>query len=83
MAAKLGFTVESDIISWAKDHHNKIHKEVSSGFSQRKLTDATKADPNKTKDLIDAMDLWSVVSIPGVLLEYIRGGLKVNNPSLK
>ena len=74
LAAKLGFEVEPDIISWSKTHHEKIHKEVTPGFSQKKLSEATKADPKKTQELLNAMDLWSVVSVPGVLLEYIKGG---------
>lgn len=71
LAAKLGFTVEPDIIKWALEHHDKIREEVSQGFSKRKLADATRADPDKTIDLMSQMDLWNVVGIPRILMEHM------------
>ncbi len=74
LAAKLGFTIEPDIIKWTLAHHDKIKEEVSQGFSKRKLADATRADANKTIDLMTQMDLWNVVGVPNILWEQM--GLK-------
>lgn len=72
LAAKLGFTVERDIITWVRNHPEKIKEDVSGGFSRRKLADATREDPQKTIALMDAMNLWNVVAIPKIL-EQQRG----------
>jgi poly(A) polymerase len=69
LAAKLGFTVEKDIILWVLNHHDKIKEEVSVGFSRRKLADATRADVKKTMQLLSSMKLWNVVGIPKILLQ--------------
>jgi poly(A) polymerase len=69
LAAKLGFTVEEDIILWVLNHHNKIKAEVSVGFSRRKLADATRADVKKTMQLLSRMKLWNVVGIPRILAQ--------------
>jgi tRNA nucleotidyltransferase (CCA-adding enzyme) len=69
LAAKLGFTVEKDIITWVKSHHEQIKKEVSVGFAKRKLADATRADVRKTIQLMTEMDLWNVIGIPRILTE--------------
>lgn len=74
LAAKLNFEVENDIISWVINNHDKIAEEVSDGFSKRKLASATRADADKTVDLMNKMKLWNVVGIPRVLLDYISGG---------
>lgn len=74
LAAKLGFTIEPDIIKWVLAHHDKIKEEVSQGFSKRKLADATRADVDKTIDLMTQMDLWNVVGVPNILWEQV--GLK-------
>jgi tRNA nucleotidyltransferase/poly(A) polymerase len=74
LAAKLGFTIEPDIIKWTLAHHDKIKEEVSQGFSKRKLADATRADADKTIDLMTQMDLWNVIGVPKVLWEQV--GLK-------
>lgn len=71
LAAKLGFMVEPDIIKWARTHHDKIREEVSQGFSKRKLADATRADADKTIDLMSQMDLWNVVGVPKILMEQM------------
>ena len=55
LAAKLGFTVEKDIITWSREHHDKIREEVSEGFSRRKLADAIRADPETTIKLMNLM----------------------------
>jgi tRNA nucleotidyltransferase/poly(A) polymerase len=69
LAAKLGFTVEKDIILWVLSHHDKIKEEVSIGFSRRKLADATRADVKKTMQLLSVMKLWNVVGIPKILTQ--------------
>jgi tRNA nucleotidyltransferase/poly(A) polymerase len=69
LAAKLGFTVERDIIMWVLNHHDKIKEEVSVGFSRRKLADATRADVKKTMQLLSTMKLWNVVGIPRILAQ--------------
>lgn len=69
LAAKLGFTVERDIILWVLNHHDKIKEEVSVGFSKRKLADATRADIKKTMQLLSSMKLWNVVGIPRILAQ--------------
>lgn len=69
LAAKLGFTVEEDIILWVLNHHDKIKEEVSIGFSRRKLADATRADAKKTMQLLSRMKLWNVVGIPRILAQ--------------
>ena len=69
LAAKLGFTVEKDIILWVLNHHDKIKEEVSVGFSRRKLADATRADVKKTMQLLSSMKLWNVVGIPKILAQ--------------
>jgi poly(A) polymerase len=69
LAAKLGFTVERDIIAWTLKHHDKIREEVSVGFSKRKLAEATRADAEKTIKLLTVMGLWKVVGIPRILME--------------
>ena len=71
LAAKLGFAVEDDIITWVKDHPEKIKEEVSVGFAKRKLADATRADIRKTIQLMNAMNLWSVIGIPRILVEHM------------
>jgi len=71
LAAKLGFGVEKDIITWTLKHHDKIREEVSEGFSRRKLASATRANPEKTVELINAMKLWDVVGIPKILTESL------------
>jgi tRNA nucleotidyltransferase/poly(A) polymerase len=71
LAAKLGFTVEPDIIKWAKMHPDRIREEVSQGFSKRKLADATRADAEKTIDLMTQMNLWNVVGVPKILWERV------------
>jgi tRNA nucleotidyltransferase/poly(A) polymerase len=71
LAAKLDFEVEKDIITWARSHHDKIREEVSQGFSKRKLANATRANPDKTIKLLTAMDLWSVIGIPNILMGQI------------
>jgi tRNA nucleotidyltransferase/poly(A) polymerase len=70
LAAKLGFTVEKDIITWVRAHHDQIKQEVSVGFAKRKLADATRADVKKTVQLMNAMDLWNVIGIPRILAEH-------------
>ena len=69
LAAKLGFNVEKDIITWVRSHHKQIKEEVSVGFSKRKLADATRADLKKTIQLMTEMDLWKVIGIPNILNE--------------
>lgn len=71
LAAKLGFVVEEDIVLWVKNNHDKISKEVSDGFSRKKLAAATRADADKTINLMTQMDLWNVIAAPRVLLEQI------------
>ncbi len=71
LAAKLGFTVEEDIVSWVLSHHDKIKEEVSIGFSKRKLADATRADWRKTMQLVTRMKLWNVIGIPRILEQSI------------
>jgi tRNA nucleotidyltransferase (CCA-adding enzyme) len=75
LAAKLGFKVEYDIVKWVLKNQNTIHREVKPGFSKKKLAKAARYDMNKTISLISAMDLWSVIGIPNVLMEEagIRG----------
>ena len=75
LAAKLGFTVEKDIIKWSLEHHDKIRNEVTQGFSKRKLADATRADLEKTISLVNAMDLWNVVGIPKILMQQTGRGV--------
>jgi len=74
LAAKLGFTVEEDIITWVKSHHAQIKQEVSVGFAKRKLADATRADVRKTVQLMTAMGLWNVLGIPRILTEQAGAG---------
>ncbi|MCK9567724.1 hypothetical protein M0R72_02090 [Candidatus Pacearchaeota archaeon] len=69
LAAKLGFTVEKDIITWVIAHHDQIKQEVSVGFSKRKLADATRADAQKTMRLMTTMGLWNVLGVPRILAE--------------
>lgn len=71
LAAKLGFGVEKDIITWTRRHHDKIREEVSDGFSRRKLASATRADPKKTVELVKVMGLWDVVGIPKILTQQM------------
>lgn len=73
LAAKLGFEIESDIINWAKMHHDKIASEVSQGFSKTKLAEATRSDAEKTMRYVTAMGLWDVIGIPNILMQYSRG----------
>ena len=75
LAAKLGFTVEEDIISWVKNHYDQIRAEVSVGFAKRKLADATRADVKKTIQLMTSMQLWKVVGIPRILAEQAGAGM--------
>jgi len=70
LAAKLGFEIEKDIITWSKSHHEKIKAEVSEGFSRKKLADATRSDADKTMRYMSAMDLWNVVGVPNILMQY-------------
>ena len=72
LGAKLGFTVERDIIVWAQNNHDKIKEEVSVGFSRRKLADATRADVQKTIQLITEMGLWNSIGIPKILAEQVQ-----------
>lgn len=67
LAAKLGFQVEPDIIKWVRNNPDKIREEVSPGFARRKLASATRANPEITNQLMNAMNLWDVVSVPNVL----------------
>lgn len=67
LAAKLGFSVEKDIIAWSKKHGDLIKEEVSQGFSKRKLAAATREDMEKTQKLLTAMNLWDFVGIPKIL----------------
>ncbi len=71
LAAKLGFEIERDIITWSRSHHDKIREEVSEGFSKRKLASAARADPDRTMKYLTAMDLWGVVGIPKILMGQI------------
>jgi tRNA nucleotidyltransferase (CCA-adding enzyme) len=68
LAAKLGFEVEADIITWVKANHELINKEVSAGFAKKKLSSAAEKDIQKTIRLLDQMDLWKVVAVPMNLL---------------
>lgn len=72
LAAKLGFTVEKDIVRWVLRNHEKIKKEVSSGFSRTKLAAATKSNPEITVKLMNEMKLWNVVSIPTILVNTLK-----------
>jgi tRNA nucleotidyltransferase/poly(A) polymerase len=69
LAAKLGFTVEPAIINWVNNHHEKIAKEVTKGFSRRKLAAAARADFSKTVSLLNKMNLWNVIAIPNIIVE--------------
>jgi tRNA nucleotidyltransferase (CCA-adding enzyme) len=71
LAAKLGFTVEEDIIKWVLNHHEKISAEVSNGFARKKLAAATRSNPNITIQLMNKMQLWNVVSLPKILMEQL------------
>lgn len=75
LAAKLGFSVEEDIVTWVKNNHTKIKEDVSIGFSKRKLADAARADVKKTIQLMNLMQLWNVVGVPRILSDYI--GMRV------
>lgn len=75
LAAKLGFEVERDIITWTRDHPDKIREEVSVGFSRRKLADAARADMKKTVQLLKDMNLWNVVGIPKIITNTGAGVL--------
>lgn len=74
LAAKLGFTIEKDIIVWALNHHESIKKHVKPGFSKNKLTKAAKKDMTKTIDYIAQMKLGNVVSLPKILLDATFSG---------
>lgn len=73
LAAKLGFSVEPDIIKWVRGNHDKIREEVSEGFSRRKLAAATRENPETTIKLMSDMDLWNVVGVPNILTAASQG----------
>ena len=74
LAAKLGFTIEKDIIVWAVNHHELIKKYVKPGFSKNKLAKAAKKDIKKTIDYITQMKLGTVVSLPKILSDATFSG---------
>jgi tRNA nucleotidyltransferase/poly(A) polymerase len=70
LAAKLGFTIEEDIIEWAKSNPDRIKEKVKPGFSRNKLLSAFRYNSKNTLNYITSMNLWDVVIIPKDLLPY-------------
>jgi tRNA nucleotidyltransferase/poly(A) polymerase len=70
MAAKLGFDVEKDIITWTVNNREKIQEQVKNGYAKKVLAKSSRLDMNKTLSLIKDMDLWGTTFIPRALLEF-------------
>lgn len=72
MAAKLDFTVDTEIIDWVKAHPDSI-KNCTQQYLIKKLAKSIKYNKEKTVSLLDQMNLWK--SIPPIkeLEKYIIG----------
>lgn len=74
LAAKLGFEVEPDIISWVKNHPEAITDGVKPKYISKMLQKAMGYDADRTVKLLDKMGLWRVIPPTEKLMPYIVGG---------
>lgn len=72
LAAKLGFSIEDEVVKWSREHSDNIAL-VSSGFSRQKLASAARFDIDKTIFYLKEMKLLNVISIPQVIFNNSRG----------
>ncbi len=79
LAAKLGFEVDKEIISWVKVNPESLTKGSTSQYVIKKLKKACESDLNKTVKLIGEMNLWPFVPVIDELVPYMEGNLKANN----
>lgn len=63
MAAKLGFTVEPDIIQWVKQNARKV-SQLKPGYVKNKLQKAMDANGEITNRLMTEMNLWPYSPVP-------------------
>lgn len=73
LAAKLGFEVDSEIITWVKNNP-QYFADAKPKFIAEKLQKALDADKEKTVKLLDSMGLWKWVPPLSKLIPYM------NNP---
>jgi len=73
LASKLGFDIDPEIISWVKNHPEKIAN-CSQQFLSEKLSKAMKFDKIKTLGLLDQMGVWKYVPPIPELKPYIAQG---------
>lgn len=72
MAAKLGFTVDPEIIRWVKANPATLVPEGKQDYVTKKLNKSLSYNKNITIKLINDMNLWSYVPPSEQLMPYLR-----------
>jgi tRNA nucleotidyltransferase/poly(A) polymerase len=75
LAAKLGFSVDGEIIDWIKKNPGKIVEDVAPKYLSQKLQKACDYDLDNTVKLINEMGLWTYIPILEDLMPYSSRGL--------
>jgi hypothetical protein len=75
MAAKLGFTVNPDIIEYVKNNPSVNNLNVRE-ITIKKINEAIKYDAEKSLKLISQMNLWDYIPISNELQPYYQAHLK-------
>ena len=70
LAAKLGFDVDDEIISWIKKNPTAITNS-SDGYLKKKLASAIKYNKAKTVELLDLLGLWHFIPVVNELTPYM------------
>lgn len=72
LASKLGFEVDTEIISWVSQNPATVAN-VSKGYVTRKLNQALDYNINKTVELINKMNIWPYIPVTERLVPYLGG----------
>lgn len=76
LACKLGFSVDSSIITFIKSNPALIKQSSSEEYVKKQLKKATKYDLNKTIELLNQMNLWNYIPITEELYPYFEKNIK-------
>jgi len=74
MAAKLGFSVDPEIITWVKQNPQSIAT-PDKGYVTQKLGQALEKNPTITTQLMDQMGLWQYIPPSPQLTPYMSKGV--------
>jgi tRNA nucleotidyltransferase/poly(A) polymerase len=76
MAAKLGFTVDDEIIKWVKEHPQALVSGSGQEYVSKKLNKAFEYNADMSVKLLDKMGLWPYVPMTDKIAPYMSQGVR-------